>query len=113
MLQSCGNDIPGAAVHGLTCLDGGIHISGMPHHIGIGEIQTYERGFPFLQFGNDRVTNFVCAHLGFKVIGGDLRRRTKNALLSFKRLFSAPVKKEGDVRVLFGFGNPDLLFSCP
>jgi hypothetical protein len=60
---------------------------------------------------DNRVGDAGAVHGGLKIIGGDLGGRDDLAFFVFKLLLLATVEKEGDVRILFRFGNVVLVHA--
>ena len=49
------------------------------------------------------------AHLGFKIIGGDIGGRYQDAIFARIGLFDPAVEEKGDMGVLFGFRDAQLM----
>src|SRR5699024_10977293 len=52
-------------------------------------------------------------HLRLEVVGSYLRAGNDDALFAFVGLLYAAIKEVGDMRILFGFGNTQLLQFIP
>ena len=84
------------------------HNAGMADHVAVGEIADDDVEFLLFDGVNQMVRHFVNRHFRFQVIGGNLRAGNQNSRFPGEFLFFPAVEKESDVRVFFGFGNPQL-----
>lgn len=100
-----------AAVHRLYCLDCRIEYTGVSDHVAVGKVEDDNVVFSAVQTGKQLVGHLIGAHLRLQIVGGNLRGVDECAVLPFRNGFYTTVKEEGDVRILFGFGNAQLMQS--
>ena len=102
----CGAD---ALVNALNCFDGSFEHTCVADHIGVGEVDDDD----VVLAGSDGcvqlLADFGSAHLGLQVIGSDCRRRNQGPVLILVGFLDTAVEEEGDMGVLLGLGNPELL----
>ena len=80
----------------------------MPDHVAVGIVEDDHVVFPAFDPLDHLVGDDVGAHLRLHVIGRNLGRGDQRAVLARVGLLDAAVEKEGDVRVLLRFRNPQL-----
>ena len=61
----------------------------MAHHVGVGEVEAHEVDFAAFEFGNQRIPELKCTHLGLQVVGGHFGRGAKDACFTVKGLFAS------------------------
>ncbi len=94
----------------LDRLDGGIEVAGMADHVRVGQIADDHVVVVAFDGLGDFVGHHGRAHLGLQVIGAHVGRRGhENAILELERFLDAAVEEEGDVGVLLGFGDAQLV----
>ena len=85
--------------------------SGMADHVAVGKVKDDH----ILLFTSDSFAelarNLNRTHLRLKVIGSDLRRIDKDAVLKLERSLASTVEEEGDVRIFFGLGYAELALA--
>ena len=92
---------------GVNCGDGvygGFEDAGVAHHVGVGEVAYCGVVLVGCDGLCESVCDFMCAHFGFVVVGGDVFGGWyEDAFFSVKGRFLLAVKEEGDVGVFFCF----------
>ncbi len=83
----------------------------MPYHVGIGKVKAHKVHLFSFERGHDGIPKIKGRHFGLQVVGGYLGRRAHQAAFSLKFFLPSSRKEERYVGVLFGFGNPNLLFA--
>ena len=98
-----------AGVDGFDGLGRRGEIAGVADHVGIGEVDHDQVEFARADRLDELVGHFRSAHLGLEVVGLDLGGGDQDALLAVEHALLAAVEEEGDVRVLLGLGDAQLL----
>jgi len=80
-------------IHRLDGLDGRVQLAGVTDHVGIGVVQDDEVVFPRADSGDGFVGELRRRHLGLEIVGGHLRRRHHDAILTGIRDLVAAVQK--------------------
>ncbi len=101
--------------YGLVCrfhgLDGGLFISRVCDHVGIGVVYENEVIVSFFDGFDDGLGDFRGAHFGHFIEVGDDLGWNQDMILIGEWLFLSAIEEVGDVGVLFGFGDAKLFFS--
>ena len=80
----------------------------MADHVGVGEVADHDVVLRRVDVGDERVGDALRAHLGHQIVGRHLLRRDQDAVLAGIRLLASAVEEVRDVRVLLGFGEPQV-----
>ena len=99
---------PNTNIQVFDCLDGGLKITAVAHHIGIGVIADNHVIVTTLDCRHQFVSDFRGAHFRLLVIGRDIGGIDQNAIFKFKRLFPPAIEEECDMGVFFCLGETQL-----
>ena len=100
-----------AAVDGFDGGDGGGELAGMADHVGIGVVHHREIESAALDRRHQLVGHLIGRHLGLQIIGCDLGRGDQDALLAGEGPLLPAVEEEGDMGVLLGLGDAQLVLA--
>lgn len=109
VLEDDGNEDGETLISGLACDDGRFFVSGMADHIGIRVIDEDEVVFILPDYFYEFFGDLRCAHLGDFIEVGHGRRGNQYTVFSRKSFLLPTVEEVGDMRVLFGFGDAELI----
>ena len=82
--------------------------AGVSDHVGVGVVQHDQVIAAGANCFHRPIRQLRRRHLGFEVIGCDLRRRNHDAVLAAVRLLLAAIEKIGDVRIFLRLGHAQL-----
>ena len=102
-------DPPEAFVQHLDRLYRRIEEAGVPDHVAVGIVADDEIETIAADRLDQPVRHLVSAHLRLQVVGRHLRRRHQDALFALVRGLDTAVEEEGDVCVLLGLRDPQLV----
>ena len=106
--EQCVDRFADTLVDCLDRLDRRLQNSGMADHIRICKVDDDHVILLRLDRLHQLIRHLIRAHLRLQIVGRDLRRIDKNAVLARIRSLYAAVKEEGDVRVLLRLGDARL-----
>ena len=103
------DDLARTLVHRFHRLDRRVEYAGVADHVAVGKVEDDHVIFAAVQPGEQLVGDQVGAHLRLQVVGRNLRGVDQRAVLARGYRLHAAVEEEGDVRVLLGLGDAQLL----
>ena len=102
-------DLTNGLVSGSDTLDGGLVDTSVANHVGRSKVVHDEVKLALANALGHLSTDLRGAHLGVKVVGGNLGRRDHVTDLSRELLLNTTVEEESNVSVLLSLGNVALL----
>ena len=97
-----------AAINAANGLHGGVHIAGVPNHVGVGVVDHNKGVDPLADRCHAPIGEGVSRHVRGLVVGGHLGGGDQMAILTRKRLFHPAVEEIGDVGIFLGFSRAEL-----
>ena len=98
-----------ASIYVLAGFDRLVELAGVADHVGIGEVDDENIRPAFINRAQQVVRYLEGGHRRLEIVCSDPWRRHQQPLLAGKFFFRAAVEKISYVRVLFGFGKPEVL----
>lgn len=92
-------------VYGFDGADGGLELTGVADHVGVGEVDDDDVEGGVVYRFDDGVGDAGGGHLRGEVIGRDLLRGDEGAIFAGEGFLDAAVEEISDVGVFFGFGD--------
>ena len=103
------HNLRNALVNSLHSLHDCIVDTGVANHITISEVQADKVVLLLIESINQLISNLVSAHLGLEVVSCNLGRSNEDTILTIELLLTATIQEEGNVSVLLGLGDAQLL----